>query len=170
MLSKDLSNKEKEEYIVMLRKHSGLIISDFTQMTGVVAIQHHINLKEVCKTGSAKAKKTWRSATKCNMERGRWATKSQIHFCSGRFQVGITGGGDTRKEQQMKGVHRLQTPQCSYQERSFSSSFSRWDLEWSGRSWEIHGLWWLLRLLSNQHSQRWPEEDYIHHTMGLFCL
>ena len=33
----------------MLRKHSSLFISDLTQMTGVTAIQHHINLKEECK-------------------------------------------------------------------------------------------------------------------------
>ena len=45
MLAKDLSVAEKEYFKVMLRKHPSLFILDYGEITGVIAVQHQINLK-----------------------------------------------------------------------------------------------------------------------------
>ena len=49
MLAKDLSDGEKEEFKVMLRKHSHLFISKYREISGVNVVEHHINLKPNCK-------------------------------------------------------------------------------------------------------------------------
>ena len=49
MLAKDLPNKEKEYFKVMLRKHSSLFISDYSEISGVMVVEHQINLKPNCK-------------------------------------------------------------------------------------------------------------------------
>ena len=48
MLAKDLSDGEKEEFKVMLRKHSHLFISNYREILGVNVVEHHINLKPNC--------------------------------------------------------------------------------------------------------------------------
>ena len=45
MLAKDLTDKEKEDFKVMLRKHSSLFISDYCDNTGVNVLENYINLK-----------------------------------------------------------------------------------------------------------------------------
>ena len=45
MLAKDLLTEEKEEFKVMLRKHSSLFIFDYPEISGVTVVEHHINLK-----------------------------------------------------------------------------------------------------------------------------
>ena len=67
MLAKDLSDGEKEDFKVMLRKHSHLFISDYRE----IVVEHHINLKPA---GSPEAMKTWYSATTSTIDRGDEAT------------------------------------------------------------------------------------------------
>ena len=45
MIAKDLSTEERESFKVMLRKHPSLFISDYSEILGVTAVQHQINLK-----------------------------------------------------------------------------------------------------------------------------
>ena len=45
MLAKDLTKKEKEDFKVMLGKHSSLFISDYCDITCVNVVEHYINLK-----------------------------------------------------------------------------------------------------------------------------
>ena len=45
MLSKSLSPEERSEYMRMLKRHPTLFISDYSQITSVSVLQHHINLK-----------------------------------------------------------------------------------------------------------------------------
>ena len=45
MLAKDLTAQEKKDFKVMLKKHTSLFISDYSEITGVTAVQHQINLK-----------------------------------------------------------------------------------------------------------------------------
>ena len=45
MIAKDLSAEEREGFKVMLRKHPSLFISDYSEISGVTAVQHQINLK-----------------------------------------------------------------------------------------------------------------------------
>ena len=45
MLAKDLTTQEKKDFKVMLKKHTSLFISDYSEITGVTAVQHQINLK-----------------------------------------------------------------------------------------------------------------------------
>ena len=40
-----ISDEEKEEFKVMLRKHSHLFISNYGEISGVTVVEHHINLK-----------------------------------------------------------------------------------------------------------------------------
>ena len=46
MLSKDIKEEEREGYVNVLKKHASLFISDYTHITGVTAVKHHIHLKE----------------------------------------------------------------------------------------------------------------------------
>ena len=45
MIAKDLSTKERETFKVMLRRHPSLFISDYSEISGVTAVQHQINMK-----------------------------------------------------------------------------------------------------------------------------
>ena len=45
MLAKDLTTQEKKDFKMMLKKHTSLFISDYSEITGVTAVQHQINLK-----------------------------------------------------------------------------------------------------------------------------
>ena len=45
MVAKDLTTQEKKDFKVMLKKHTSLFISDYSEITGVTAVQHQINLK-----------------------------------------------------------------------------------------------------------------------------
>ena len=57
MLAKDLSDGEKEEFKVMLRKHSHLFISNYREISGVNVVEHHINLKPNCKKVAQKLRR-----------------------------------------------------------------------------------------------------------------
>ena len=57
MLAKDLSDGEKEEFKVMLRKHSHLFISNYREILGVNVVEHHINLKLNCKPVAQKLRR-----------------------------------------------------------------------------------------------------------------
>ena len=45
MLAKDLTTQEKKDFKVMLKKHTSLFISDYSEITRVTVVQHQINLK-----------------------------------------------------------------------------------------------------------------------------
>ena len=45
MIAKDLSAEEREDFKVMLRKHPSLFIFDYSEFSGVTAVQHQIHLK-----------------------------------------------------------------------------------------------------------------------------
>ena len=45
MLAKDLLATEKEEFKVMLRRHPSLFIFYYSKISGVLVVEHHINLK-----------------------------------------------------------------------------------------------------------------------------
>ena len=45
MIARALSVEEREGFKVMLRKHPSLFISDYSKISGVLAVQHQINLK-----------------------------------------------------------------------------------------------------------------------------
>ena len=45
MLAKDLSATKKEEFKVMLRRHPSLFISNYGEISGVMVVEHQINLK-----------------------------------------------------------------------------------------------------------------------------
>ena len=45
MLAKYLSYGEKEEFKVILRRHSHLFISNYREISGVNVVENHINLK-----------------------------------------------------------------------------------------------------------------------------
>ena len=45
MLSTDLTADEEEEYLTMLKKYPNLFITDYSQIIGVTAIEHRIELK-----------------------------------------------------------------------------------------------------------------------------
>ena len=45
MIAKYLLEEERESFKVMLRKHPSLFISDYSEISGVTAVQHQINLK-----------------------------------------------------------------------------------------------------------------------------
>ena len=49
MLAKDLTDKEKEDFKVMLGKHPSLFISNYCDITGVNVVEHYINLKPNCR-------------------------------------------------------------------------------------------------------------------------
>ena len=53
----DLSDGEKEEFKVMLRKHSHLFISNYREILGVTVVEHHINLKPNCKPVAQKLRR-----------------------------------------------------------------------------------------------------------------
>ena len=57
MLEKDLSNGEKKEFKVMLRKHSHLFISNYHEISGVTVVEHHSNLKPNCKPVAQKLRR-----------------------------------------------------------------------------------------------------------------
>ena len=57
MLAKDLSDGEKEEFKVMLRKHSHLFIYNYHEILGVTVVEHHINLKPNCKSVAQKLRR-----------------------------------------------------------------------------------------------------------------
>ncbi|MCO5559407.1 hypothetical protein L7F22_013006 [Adiantum nelumboides] len=46
MLAKDLTEEEKQAYMTMLEDFPRLFIEGYDQITGVIVMQHHINLKE----------------------------------------------------------------------------------------------------------------------------
>ena len=49
MLAKRLLLEEKRSYVEMLRKHKGIFIIDYSKITGVLVIKHHIELKKEAK-------------------------------------------------------------------------------------------------------------------------
>ena len=57
MLAKDFLDKEKEEFKVMLRKHSSLFIPEYCDITGVNVVEHYINLKPNCKPVAQKLRR-----------------------------------------------------------------------------------------------------------------
>ena len=124
MLAKDLSDGEKEEFKVNLRKHSHLFISNYYEISGVTMVEHHINLKPNCKPGGPEAKKTWYSVARSTIDGSEEATTSWLHLSNGRFRVGVPCGGDPKEERQVVGLCGLQAPKCSNKEGPFSSSFS----------------------------------------------
>ena len=57
MLANNLIDKAKEDFKVMLEKHSSLYISNYCDITGVNVVEHYINLKPNCKTVAQKLKR-----------------------------------------------------------------------------------------------------------------
>ena len=49
MLGKYWTDKKKQDFKAMLRKHSSLFIFDYCDITGVNVVEHYINLKPNCK-------------------------------------------------------------------------------------------------------------------------
>ena len=45
MLAKDISIEENKDFKVMLRKHPSLFISHYSEISGVIVVEHTINLK-----------------------------------------------------------------------------------------------------------------------------
>ena len=66
MLAKDLSAEERVAYMEVVRKHSALFISDYEHITGVTAVQHHINLKDGARLVVQRATAVGDSSTKCS--------------------------------------------------------------------------------------------------------
>ena len=46
MLSTELSEKERKDYVVMLTNFTTLFIDEYDKITGITVVQHHIKLKE----------------------------------------------------------------------------------------------------------------------------
>ena len=57
MLAKDLTDKEKEDFKVMLGKHPSLFISNYCDITGVNVVEHYINLKPNCRPVAQKLRR-----------------------------------------------------------------------------------------------------------------
>ena len=57
MLAKDLTDKEKEDFKVMLGKHPSIFISNYGDITGVNMAEHYINLKTNCRLVAQKLKR-----------------------------------------------------------------------------------------------------------------
>ena len=57
MLAKDLTDKEKEDFKVMLRKHSSLFFSDYCDIIGANVVEHYINLKPKSKPVAQKLRR-----------------------------------------------------------------------------------------------------------------
>ena len=55
--NKGTSRKKKEDFKVMLRKHSSLFISDYCDITGVNVVEHYINLKPNCRPMAQKLRR-----------------------------------------------------------------------------------------------------------------
>ena len=56
-MAKGLFDKEKEDFKVMLRKHSSLFISNYCDITGVNVVEHYIHLKPNCKPVAQKLRR-----------------------------------------------------------------------------------------------------------------
>ena len=46
MLSSELSDKERKDYVSMLANFTTLFIDEYNKITGITSVQHHIKLKE----------------------------------------------------------------------------------------------------------------------------
>ena len=57
MLAKDLPDKEKEDFKVMLSKHASLFICDYCDITSVNVVEHYINLKPNCRLVAQKLRR-----------------------------------------------------------------------------------------------------------------
>ena len=57
MLAKDLTLEEREEYLLMLRKYQNIFITDYSQIVGVDAIEHRIELRPGIKLAAQKLRR-----------------------------------------------------------------------------------------------------------------
>lgn len=82
MIVKDLSLAKKEGFKTMLRKHSSLFIFDYCEITGVMAVQHQINLKPNQKPVAQKLRQLGRIQQEALLMKVRKLTKAGF-ICGG---------------------------------------------------------------------------------------
>ena len=88
----------------MLRKFPKLFAKDYTNIRGVDAFQHKIELKPEATPKAQKATMAWIHQGASSTQRGEEAFNSRIHLSGGKFRVGISSCCHSQKEWKMEGM------------------------------------------------------------------
>ena len=91
-------DKEKEDFKVMLRKHSSLFISTYCDITNINVQEHDINLKPNYKPMAQKLRRLDVVQQEALLVEVKKLLQAGFIYFSGRFRMGVSNGGDSKKK------------------------------------------------------------------------